>query len=511
MKRNKKILAIALLITLAITTACQNNNSNKADQASSVSDSSQKGNKDNNESESKEKKKEKEKKLQNYWYEQLFDLDKKVEISVNISQEELNKLQNDYKNYSSKGSKSPIYRIADSVTFSVDGSTYTINEVGIRLKGNTSRVPLYNDDGSLNLCHYRLSFNETFDDPKYYGASAKKYPSDKEREERKNRTFATLNGLEIKWNKNFDSSQIREIYALKMFKEFDLLAQSANVSALSMNNKNYGLVHIYEPVDKTFLKRYLGKDNNDGDLYKCAWTGEPASYVQGRVSYGINNEDTSTFYNYDLKTNKQTSKHDDLKNLLSTLSSSSITSEDFASVIDPDYLVKYLAVCYFTGNPDDMRNNYNNHFVYFDQNTGKAYFIPYDYDRCFGVTRDWNPDGTGMSKVSPFSNRADGHGHHQQNPIIIKSVMENGFLIDEYKKALEKVSNSIYLSETKFETDYNKVCANYAKLIRPDVNFNNAHSTFAFSIDESTVDTGNMSYHEYIAKKMSTYTRYANR
>ena len=43
-----------------------------------------------------------------------------------------------------------------------------------------------------------------------------------------------------------------------------------------------------------------------------------------------------------------------------------------SSVVDMDYFVKYEAVSYFVGDPDDARNNYNNHYVYFLPSSGNA-------------------------------------------------------------------------------------------------------------------------------------------
>ena len=55
-----------------------------------------------------------------------------------------------------------------------------------------------------------------------------------------------------------------------------------------------------------------------------------------------------------------------------------------------DNFLKFEAVSYFLGNPDDLRNNYNNYYIYFNKSTGKMIFIPYDLDRCLGVTNGWD-------------------------------------------------------------------------------------------------------------------------
>ena len=133
-------------------------------------------------------------------YNALFDVNNKVTVKVTISQEEIQKIQADYKRYS----KSPVYRIAEKVTFDIGGQIYEIEDVGIRMKGNTSRRDLYGDDGRFYLTHFRLSFDETFDDEEYYGSEARVWDSEEERKERKKRTFATLSSLELKYNGTYD-------------------------------------------------------------------------------------------------------------------------------------------------------------------------------------------------------------------------------------------------------------------------------------------------------------------
>ena len=90
----------------------------------------------------------------------FFNLGNRIDIKINISNEELKKLQADYET----GYKSEIYRLASKVVITLTnfGNKYTweYENVGIRQKGNTSRIPIYNGDGNINLNHYKLSFDE---------------------------------------------------------------------------------------------------------------------------------------------------------------------------------------------------------------------------------------------------------------------------------------------------------------------------------------------------------------
>lgn len=119
-------------------------------------------------------------------YESLFSSDSKIKVTVDISDEELRKIQEDYDRYSSKGSKSPIYRKCN-MTFEINGEKYTIEEVGVRMKGNTSRTDFYNENSMsvYALIHFRFSFTQTFDNEEYYGKDAKVWASEEERQARR--------------------------------------------------------------------------------------------------------------------------------------------------------------------------------------------------------------------------------------------------------------------------------------------------------------------------------------
>ena len=97
-------------------------------------------------------------------YDRLFDLDNKISVNIHMTRSEIGMLQNDFQKYTETdpNKKSEIYRKAD-VTFNIGNDSYTVEEVGIRLKGNQSIRPFYDYDGTPNLCSFKLSFDETFD------------------------------------------------------------------------------------------------------------------------------------------------------------------------------------------------------------------------------------------------------------------------------------------------------------------------------------------------------------
>ncbi len=442
-------------------------------------------------------------------YQSLFNLDNKVEINIDISDDELAKMEKDYEKYSEMNSKSPIYRMADKVTVKIGDEKYEIDEVGVRMKGNLSLSDFYDTDKKdmYNLIHLKLSFDETFDDEKYYGDSAKKWDTPEQRDERKKRTFATLNGIDLKWNKNYDNTYLREYYTNEMFRSNNVIAQRMNLAATTFGGKYCGVYTIYEKIDNNFIERNFPEEDWGGDLYKAAWTMSPANY-KSNVTYGIEDADEGTSYNFDLKTNKKTSKHEKLKNLLEVINDPDVTKDKLESVIDADSFISFAAASYFAGDPDDMRNNYNNHYVYFRKSDGKAVFIPYDSDRVMGICVGWNPTGNAMTKTSPYSPAAAGNRSAQMNPLYRLTILDDDcYYLDEYTEKIKKLSESEWLSEDNFKKYYDKAKNNYGDVTKPDDEFENAdNERFFFSMEDEYdgSEETNMSIGEYFKSIIET-------
>lgn len=423
-------------------------------------------------------------------YNQLFDINNKVTVNINMTKEEIGKLQEDYKKYTDKdeNTKSETYRKAD-VTFTINDKSYTVDEVGIRLKGNMSIRPFYSFTGTPNLCSFKLSFDETFDNKERYPDDAKEWTA-AEREKRKKRTFATLDKLDLKWNISYDETNIREIYATQLFSSQDLMVQNIGLSQLTLNGNNYGLIKIYEPVDKKFLEKRLPKAAQGGDLYKCIWTecdssGNKTGKWHGvdystDNSYGIQDNENGIKYNFNLKTNKKSSKHETLINFLNVINKPGVSKEELEQVLDVDAYAKFMAAEYFAGDPDDMRNNFNNHYIYFRKDNGKAVFIVYDNDRTMGITYGMNKN---CAEINPFSNSSITMGE-QKNKLIKDTITSDArgdftYIRDKYSAALDELSKSdILSSDAKFNEMYEKAKANYEDIITPYMEFANQEKSF---------------------------------
>lgn len=451
---------------------------------------------------------------ENAIFDALFNKQNHISIRLDMSENEMQKLQNDYENYSSRGSKSPIYRMADlhvAIT-DTDGkrSEYTIEQVGVRMKGNTSQTSFFSQsEGMYNLIHFKLDFGETFDDEEYYGDDAIVWESKEIRKERKDRTFATLEKLDLKWNRNFDTTYVKEGYAYDFYRDEGVIAPHTNLVSLDINKDHAGVFSIYEPIDDLFLEKNLPKEALGGDLYKLGWTSEGATFTSFS-SYGVEDEDKGQFFVYDLKTNKKKSDHSSLKNLIQVLNSSGLTKEQFDTVVDVDNFIAYSAVSYILGNPDDLRNNYNNTYIYFRKDNGKMIVIPYDLDRVFGVNV-WNPYGNGNVSDDPF--QTYNVCGEQRSPLFGKTIQQDGFLIDEFAKGLSVVKGNEMLKPSNFKTAYDVAKDLYSDEAKPSKDYRNAScSQFYFDILQTCnpSESKNMSFEDYITQKLATLSRYVS-
>ena len=374
------------------------------------------------------------------------------------------------------------YYVPCTFTYTMNGKTTTMEEVGIRQKGNMSRTQML-VDGNLsleNLAHYKLNFKQTFDDEEYEEIDALKpfYKdwSDNEagRKERKKRRLFDMEKIDIKWNRCDDATRSKQSYALKTFRENGVLAGNDTLARTTLQIIGKESItttdEVLECIDDVFISRHFSESKAQGDLYKCTYsqTG-PANFNKSyKVGNQIGKEDNVKNYHpsYDLKTNKKTSKHESLLQFISIINDKSTSAEDFSKMI-PYYMdiqgfLKYEAIAYLCGNFDDMRNNANNYYLYFASETGLAYFIPYDFDRCFGAGCEGRKDY--MTDFSPESTKMQCSGDWQSITLYWRTVCQNTShtktpQVEEYRaqyqKNIEDLLNNKVISTESFNTYVN--------------------------------------------------------
>lgn len=433
-----------------------------------------------------------------YSFEDLFSINNKIKFNIDMDKNELIQLSNDYDLYPHHSS--PIYRKCN-LTISINEDSLTLKNVGIRLKGNTSRQKFVDNDGNIYaLVHFKLAFDRIFDDINY---------STDEETRIDDRKVCDLKKIDLKFNRNLDASYVREYTAHHLYQEQGIKAAEFGYSNVVLNNTNLGLYFTYECFNKQYLKRQYKKDDRKGDLYKMCYTSKgPANFTSITTGYngntGVEDEDYNNkqgyFPSYDLKTNEDTSTHQNLINLVNVLNNASTISQ-IEEVVDLDEFITYEAVSWILGDPDDFRNNANNTYGYFMSNN-KLILLPYDKDRTLGTMETWAPESSGMVDVRPLSNRMIGKNQNSQdNPLYNKVLLSplNNDLTYQIKY-LDKI-DEIFTSSTvlsSYKETYEKLKANYSDIIKPDNNL----PYVDFSLDKVN---NNLKIEDYISGKKNKY------
>lgn len=344
-----------------------------------------------------------------------------ADINITISQEQWNKLLSDY----DQNNKNEECVHAD---FKMEkaGVEWKIDDIGFRLRGNTSRIRPQRESGEFQQAHFKLDFEEFSETDK--------------------KLSGCMKGINLKRFKD-DPTYSREIYCYNYFRDCGIWtsprasyahlfititdyekSEGTETSENSAETKNktldYGIYAMIEEINKQFLAGRKSKDNagdftdNKGNLWKCTYTNGKADFADTEdYKFGIENislnESESERYTYDLKADKK--KVDDaktqLKDFITELnglsdSDTAAIKSFYESKMDADLFIKTYAINVILGMDDDYWQNGNNFYFYFDKG-GKAYFIPYDYDNtlgtnCFADTATKNPLEWGGDSTAPL-------------------------------------------------------------------------------------------------------------
>lgn len=441
---------------------------------------------------------------------EFFNIENKVDLKINISNGELRKIDNDYRT----GNKES-YRIC-SLDIIYLGLHFHYEEVGIRQKGNISRGAIFDGD-MINLRHYKLSFEETFDDE--YTEIPKLWTSEEAKLAREDRTFFGIDKIDFRWNRNEDKTYLKEYYAFELHRNNGSLAPHSNPVHISMNidgsEQNMGIYLAVETISKGFIKRNFVKSARNGDLYKLSWgSGKGASfdddstYLMGveELFKGDNNFWQKT-YTYDLKTNKKTSDHSALKAFINASKTS--TGADRKELMQEKSLyeefIAFTASLYVIGDPDDLRANCNNAYIYFaiDGDNTKVVFIPIDHDRAFGSCGDGgNPTGNYTLEESPFSDHL-GYGVNGASDFYNKMIVSANSkeIRADYVAKLDEIANSSWLQVGTFENLFNLVKEHYKNDLTLGNLINNSKKEFLLSENNNIHGNSNLSISTYLNTK----------
>lgn len=260
-------------------------------------------------------------------------------ISITIDEADKSKLL-------AKGNEDSQEYLKCSVLFENEKVKESIENVGIRLRGNTSRTHPKRS--------FKLKFTE-FDGPKFYGY--KKFNLKAE---------------------NNDPSCIREHTSLSVYRAANVPAARSHFAKVYLNNEYMGLYTNVEQVDDEFCDTRFNSES--GNLYKCNW-GASLS----------NNNDAYNNGLFELETNKDINDRSILENFIDVLNNTSESEfkTEIEKVLNVDNALRFLAVEAILGHWDGYAYNKNNYYIHENPESKKIEFIAYDVDNTFGI--DWIP------------------------------------------------------------------------------------------------------------------------
>ncbi len=284
----------------------------------------------------------------------------------------------------------------------------TVDSVGFRLRGNTSR---YSQKKS-----FKLSFNTFVQGRQFYGIEK-----------------LNLNG------EHNDPSIIRSKLCWDLFQKIGMTASRAAHAAVYINDEYYGLYILVEHIDDEFLKNNYSDDS--GNLWKCLW---PADLTYR----GANPEDYYPYHDdhrpYDLKTNVGEYDYGQLARLIDIINNTpdNLFADSLEQILIVPEVLKYFAVNVLVGGWDDYWFLMNNYYLYYEPAVGKFHWIPYDYDNTFGV--DWF--GVDWASVDPytFANIEETQGGEPGPRPLAVRLMANAQYRNLYSHFLEFYLQNVY-------------------------------------------------------------------
>jgi spore coat protein CotH len=281
---------------------------------------------------------------------EVFRNDVVPRIDIQIAQEDLDFIFAEGNEYS---------YVEHPATFIFNNGTVldTVENVGFRLRGNTSR--------QADKKSFKVSFN-SFESQKYRGLQK-----------------MNLNG------EHNDPSVSRARLAWDMLRWTGVPGARANHVELYVNGDYFGIYANIEHIDDNFIETYFG--NDEGNLYKniypcdMAYKGtDPDAYKE--VFWGRRA--------YQLRTNTERDDYADFAELVDIVNNTPIEDLEceLESVLNVENFLKCIAFDVLIGNWDGPHYNKNNFYLYHNAATGKFEYIPYDLDNTLGIdwlSRDW--------------------------------------------------------------------------------------------------------------------------
>lgn len=242
--------------------------------------------------------------------------------------------------------------------FSNGSVSDTIENVGFRLRGNTSRA--------ADKKSFKVDLNAFIKGQSYYGVEK-----------------INLNG------QHNDPTISRAKLCSFLGERMEVAYMRTNHVELFINGNYYGLYTNVEHIDERFIEKRFRYPA--GNLFKCLY---PADLAYKGDDPDLYKELIFGRRAYDLKMNVEEDNYDDFALFIDILNNTTTDELPCAleQIFNVDRYLKYIVFDILTGNWDGPIYNKNNFYLYYDLYTERFEYIPYDLDNTIGIdwlNRDW--------------------------------------------------------------------------------------------------------------------------
>lgn len=430
----------------------------------------------------------------------IFSTDSVGITKISIRRSEWNKMLS-YFDYFYKNENNVI---AESYEYSKDGKTWNLNQVGIRLRGNTSRFRPqgkdYPKDQQGNVKknadwsgpYYEYAANCSDDDYRQSHFKIDFEPNEND----KRKMSDCMKGVGLK---RADGVFSREMFCYYMYQQYGIWTTprasqtkvyikfiedvesngeiKEDISKCKYTTVDFGVYEMFEEVNKQSLGSRMKTNNensaanawnnNSGDLWKCCEadltaensTSEKMGCEDNRILNTDKDKSQWSYvwnsYAYDLKTNKSDVKEASLRlqtfikelNDLSAIDAQTekgITARKtfYEKWFDVDFFIKTYAVNIILGMDDDYWGNRNNYYLYFDNGKDGS-------GKCYFIPFDYdNSLGNSITDDKTFLNPFN-WGNGEDRPL-----MDRLLEVPEYKEKF--TSTLLEFSSQDKDSPWNK-------------------------------------------------------
>ena len=284
----------------------------------------------------------------------LFDGISVHEIAVTFSQDDYEEV---LATYAESGEKDWM-----EVTVTIDGQTY--QEVGLRLKGNSSIMSLREGGRAPAGIGGDISTDEPEGLP--WLIDLDKYADGQNHQ----------GIVELAVRSNNSETALNEAVSLALLHEAGLASQQAAYVRFSVNGSASTLRLVIENPDDVWMSENF---DSDGALYKAESTGD----------YSYRGEDPDSYDEvFDQEAGKDNADLTPLVEFLDFLNNSddATFTAELPDWLDIDAFATYLAIQELIANLDDIDGRGNNSYLYYDPDTAEFTVVAWDHNLTFGVT-----------------------------------------------------------------------------------------------------------------------------